>query len=67
MAPVLIIYTLESKFPKKEIIQASNICFLFGKIVQIALFAFASAFTVNELTLSIMTLISVLIGFIYWY
>lgn len=44
MAPVLMIYTLESKFTKSEIIQASNICFLFGKIIQILLFSLAGSF-----------------------
>jgi uncharacterized membrane protein YfcA len=59
MAPILIIYTLESKFTKSEIIQASNICFLFGKIIQIVLFSYASIFTVHEMQNSFITLIVV--------
>ena len=33
MALVLIIYSLESKHSRKEVIQSSNLCFLFGKII----------------------------------
>ena len=33
MAPVLIIYSLESKHSKSEIVQAANLCFVFGKII----------------------------------
>ena len=62
MAPALIIYTLESRFTKTQIIQASNICFLFGKIVQIILFSFASVFTFEEFSSSSMTLIAIAVG-----
>jgi len=62
MAPVLMIYTLESKFTKSEIIQASNICFLFGKIIQIILFSFAAVFTVQEIQNSFLLLIVVSIA-----
>lgn len=41
MAPVLIIYSLESGYGKKETVQLSNLCFLFGKGIQIVLFAMA--------------------------
>lgn len=57
MGPVLMIYTLESKFTKSEIIQALNICFLFGKISQIILFSYASVFTMQEIENSFMLLI----------
>lgn len=57
MAPILIIYTLESKFSKKQIIQASNICFFVGKIVQIVLFATVSAFSFKELSISLISLL----------
>lgn len=62
MAPVLVIYTIESKFTKSEIIQASNICFLFGKIIQIILFSFASVFTIQEVQNSFVLLIIVAIA-----
>ncbi|MCW8929696.1 MAG: sulfite exporter TauE/SafE family protein [Gammaproteobacteria bacterium] len=59
MAPVLIIYTLESKYSKSEIIQASNICFLLGKIIQLFLFSLHGKFNTNELTTSAIMLIVV--------
>jgi len=62
MAPVLMIYTLESKFTKSEVIQASNICFFFGKIIQIILFSFAAVFTVQEMQHSFILLLSVSIA-----
>lgn len=52
MAPILIIYNIESKKSKRDIIQASNMCFLFGKITQIVLFSYSAKFTSNELSLS---------------
>lgn len=59
MAPILIVYTLESKFTKKEVIQASNVCFLSGKVVQIVIFTFASAFHFEELSISALSLVFV--------
>ena len=38
MAPVLIMYSLESGHSKAQTVQAANLCFLFGKIVQSVLF-----------------------------
>lgn len=52
MAPVLIIYSLALNRSKRDIIQASNLCFLFGKITQICLFTYSSKFTSNELSIS---------------
>ena len=62
MAPVLIIYSLESKHSKIEIVQASNLCFLFGKIIQIFLFTLNDKFTLNELSTSTVMLIVSSIG-----
>jgi uncharacterized membrane protein YfcA len=62
MAPVLIIYSLESKHSKIEIVQASNLCFLFGKIIQIFLFTLNDKFTLNELSTSAVMLIVSSIG-----
>ena len=59
MAPILIVYTLESKFSKKEIIQATNLCFFIGKIIQVIIFTAVSAFTLKELSSSSITLIFV--------
>lgn len=52
MAPILIIYSLALNKSKQEIIQASNICFLFGKITQIILFSYSAKFTLDELSIS---------------
>jgi uncharacterized membrane protein YfcA len=52
MAPVLIIYTLESKHSKGDTIQALNFCFLFGKLTQFILFSINDKFALDELTVS---------------
>ena len=62
MRPVLIIYSLESKHSKSEIVQASNLCFLFGKIIQIFLFTLNDKFTLNDLSTSTVMLIVSSIG-----
>lgn len=56
MASILIIYSLESKHTKKEIIQSTNLCFLFGKIIQIVLFTLHGSFTQEILTTSFISL-----------
>jgi uncharacterized protein len=56
MASILIIYSLESKHTKKEIIQSTNLCFLFGKIIQIVLFTFHGSFTHEIVTTSFISL-----------
>ncbi|RBQ30767.1 hypothetical protein CRU92_10515 [Arcobacter sp. FW59] len=61
MALVLIIYSLESKHTKREIIQSSNLCFMFGKIIQIILFTYHGSFTQEILELSLYNLLIVLI------
>ena len=62
MAPILIIYTLESKFSKSEMIQASNICFLFGKITQIVLFSLVGVFSFEVINQSLLALFLVLLA-----
>ncbi len=57
MAPILIIYSLESRHSKKQIIQANNLCFLFGKLVQIVLFSVYGEINKSEITTSVMMLI----------
>lgn len=59
MAPVLIIYSLESKMSKKESIQAANLCFLVGKIIQIILFTLASSISISMVEETWMALIAV--------
>ena len=60
MASILIIYSLESKHTKKEIIQSTNLCFLFGKVIQIVLFTLHGSFNQELLTISFSSLVVVL-------
>jgi len=62
MASILIIYSLESKHTKKEIIQSTNLCFLFGKIIQIILLAIHGSFSEDLLITSVSSLIIVIIS-----
>jgi uncharacterized protein len=62
MASILIIYSLESKHTKKEIIQSTNLCFLFGKIIQIILFTIHGSFNEELLMISSSSLIIVAIA-----
>ena len=62
MGPVIIIYSLELKHSKSEIVQASNLCFLFEKIIQIFLFTLNDKFTVNDISTSTVMLIVSSIG-----
>ena len=59
MAPVLIIYSLESGHSKSELIQVSNLCFLVGKITQLAVFSLLGQYTLDELSLSPLMLLVV--------
>lgn len=62
MAPVLIIYSLEAKLEKADIVQSANTCFLLGKVIQLVLFTLSGNFSLNELTLSSMLIIVVLLA-----
>ncbi len=57
MAPVLIIYSLESKLSKSDTIQRLNFCFLSGKLVQLTIFSINGKFTLHELSTSSVMLI----------
>jgi len=62
VAPLMIMYTLELKYTRKDTIQLSNLCFLFTKIGQIAVFIYFGSFTMEAFNISMMTLIGVFIG-----
>ena len=62
MASILIIYSLESKHTKKEVIQSTNLCFLFGKVIQIVLFTLHGSFNQELLTISFSSLVVVAIA-----
>ncbi len=53
MLPALIIFALEVRMPKTVMIQTFNFCFLFGKLVQGAVFVNAGLMTAEVLSLSI--------------
>lgn len=57
MGPLLIIYSLESRHSKSETVQASNICFMFGKAIQLFLFSVQGKFTQSELSISLTMLL----------
>lgn len=62
MAPILIIYSLEAKLEKAEIVQSANFCFLLGKIIQLILFSLSGNLGLTELTLSSLMLLVVLLA-----
>jgi len=53
MLPALVIFSLESKMEKTVMIQVFNFCFLFGKLIQGAVFMDAGFFSLNILRISI--------------
>lgn len=65
MSSILIIYSLESKHTKKEIIQSTNLCFLFGKVIQIVLFTIHGSFNEELLSISFSSLFMVAIA-MFW-
>ena len=58
MSMILIIYSLEAKHTRKEVIQSANFCFLFGKLVQVIIFTLHGSFTQEVLNASVLGLIS---------
>ncbi|NCB14222.1 MAG: sulfite exporter TauE/SafE family protein [Erysipelotrichia bacterium] len=62
VAPLMIMYTLELKYSKRDTIQLSNLCFLFTKIGQISVFIYFGTFTSEALSISMFTLIVVFAG-----
>jgi uncharacterized membrane protein YfcA len=59
MAPILVIYSLESKHTRSETIQASNFCFMFGKTIQLVLFSIHGKLSLSEISTSLVMLIAV--------
>ena len=52
MAPVLVIYTIESKYSKSETVQASNLTFMLGKLVQVLIFFLNDKFEAGNVLFS---------------
>jgi len=62
VAPLMIMYTLELKYTRKDTVQLSNLCFLFTKIGQIIVFIYFGTFTTEILELSVFSILVVLFG-----
>jgi len=59
MAPILIMFALESKYSKSQTIQFSNLCFLFGKLIQLLIFSILGSLSVQEVSFSLGSLVFV--------
>ncbi|WP_072682592.1 sulfite exporter TauE/SafE family protein [Arcobacter sp. LA11] len=62
VAPLMIIYTLELKYSRKDTIQLSNLCFLFTKIGQLMVFLYFGSFSSETFGGSIIAVLVVLFG-----
>jgi len=62
VAPLMIMYTLEMKYTRKDTIQLSNLCFLFTKIGQISVFLIYGSFTLDDFNISVIGVAFVLLG-----
>jgi len=62
VAPLMIIYTLELKYSRKDTIQLSNLCFLFTKIGQLMVFLYFGSFSIEIFGGSSIVVLVVLIG-----
>lgn len=63
MAPIFLIYSIESKYTRAQTIQAANICFLFAKFVQIFLFFISGKLANIEVSFSLSILLGVAFSF----
>ena len=52
MAPVLIMYTIEAKFSRQDTIQALNVSFMLGKLIQIVVFLYYGLFSIQVISAS---------------
>ncbi|QKF81569.1 sulfite exporter TauE/SafE family protein [Halarcobacter ebronensis] len=62
VAPLMIMYTLELKYTRKDTVQLSNLCFLFTKIGQISVFLLHGSFTMEDFNISMIGLTATFIG-----
>ncbi len=65
VAPLMIMYSLEMKYSKKDTIQLSNLCFLFTKMGQMGVFLYYGAFTFESFKVSMLSLIIVALGLFF--
>ena len=52
MAPVLIMYAIEAKFTRQDTIQALNVSFMLGKVIQIVVFLYYGLFSFQVISAS---------------
>ncbi len=62
VAPLMIMYTLELKYTRKDTVQLSNLCFLFTKIGQISVFLYYGTFTSEDFNISMLSVLIVCLG-----
>ena len=62
VAPLMIMYTMELNYSKKDTIQLSNLCFLFTKIGQLAVFLYFGTFTMHTFEISMLSIIAIALG-----
>lgn len=62
VAPLMIIYTLELKYTRKDTVQLSNLCFLFTKIGQLLVFLYFGSFTAETFEVSFIAVLIILVG-----
>jgi len=62
VAPLMIMYTLELKYSRKDTVQLSNLCFLFTKIGQISVFLYYGSFTMEDFNISMICVAVIFIG-----
>ncbi len=65
VAPLVLIYTLELKYTKKDIVQLSNLCFLFSKMSQLVVFLSLGAFSIQAFKISAISIFIVFIGLFF--
>lgn len=65
VAPLMIMYSIEMKYTKKDTIQLSNLCFLFTKIGQMGVFLYYGEFTHESFNLSLISLVVVALGLFF--
>ncbi len=65
VAPLMIMYTLELKYTRKDTIQLSNLCFLFTKIGQVSVFLYFDRFTADTFNISMISIIVVCLGMFF--
>lgn len=62
VAPLMIMYTMEMNYTKKDTIQLSNLCFLFTRIGQVVVFLYYGTFAMETFEVSMISLIAVVLG-----